>query len=231
MNPHPPQASPASLHSAVLLSGMFVCALWLSGCQIQQGIQNQLQYCEPLDEACHSIHIRIVAHREWKRYVHACPPGDPHRCYFKDGFIDGFIDVASGGQGCLPVIPPRKYWKSCYETEEGQLKIQAYFQGYPEGVQAAFQTGNSRSARLPTSIHASGGANCPSCPPAHKSQETLLFDNLNLTDPAGLTDPHEKWMLEPTDPISPIPEPASIELPQFKMNEKAQRLFIPDPLE
>ncbi|WP_437191419.1 hypothetical protein [Planctomicrobium sp. SH527] len=231
MTSNPPEVFHASQRVTALLSGMLVCALWFSGCQIQQGIQHQIQYCEPLDEACQSIHIKMAAHREWKHYVHLCPPDDPHRCYFKDGFIDGFMNVASGGQGCLPAIPPRKYWKSCYETEDGQLKIQAYFQGYPEGVQAAFETGNSRSTRLPTSIHANSSANCPSCPPTHHPQESFLFDNLNPTSAPGHADQNGPSTLEPVGPINPIPEIPAALLPQSDMNTKARLLFIPDPSE
>ena len=33
---------------------------------------------------------------------------------FGRGFRDGYFDVAEGGEGCPPVLPPQRYWSARY---------------------------------------------------------------------------------------------------------------------
>ncbi|MBI2481161.1 MAG: hypothetical protein HYV60_21745, partial [Planctomycetia bacterium] len=56
---------------------------------------------------------------------------------FGAGFRDGYEAVASGGNGCPPPLPPRKYWTWKYQTPEGQCKVAAWFEGYTYGATAA----------------------------------------------------------------------------------------------
>lgn len=56
---------------------------------------------------------------------------------YRGGFVAGYQSVSQGGDGTVPAMPPRKYWGSQYLSPEGQLKAKAWFEGFPEGVQAA----------------------------------------------------------------------------------------------
>ena len=146
----------------LLMFFVVVCSALNGGCQLKRAIDDHIAYCEPIDDACANTHARIAAHHVWWQKRHElCLPDDPHRHHFKSGFIDGFFNVATGGNGCVPAVPPRRYWKSCYETPEGHCKINAYFQGYPIGAQVAFQLGYFRSQRVPTSIPAQAATFCP----------------------------------------------------------------------
>ena len=39
------------------------------------------------------------------RYANVCHPYD-----FERGFMDGFMDVADGEDGCPPPLPPKGFW-------------------------------------------------------------------------------------------------------------------------
>jgi len=66
-----------------------------------------------------------------------------HSSDYRGGFIAGYIAVCNGDTGELPTMPPKRYWASRYQSPDGQQKSQAWFRGYPEGVNAARQDGIS----------------------------------------------------------------------------------------
>jgi len=204
-------------------------AFAFSGCH---GICDQFSYIECMDNAYASYRAQSQANKAWKHYSRQCADGDPHKCYYKDGFLDGFYDVAMGGQGCLPAIPPRRYWKSCYETAEGRLKICAYFQGYSAGVQAGFETGKARSNRLPTSFHSYPGPTCPTCPANTLPplldglpEDGQLIPGILPIPPAPLNDQIGNGPILPYDPIPedivPFPTPLRVIPP-------SDQLFAPE---
>lgn len=67
--------------------------------------------------------------------------GEPQFHAFGEGFRDGYVAVASGGNGCPPPLPPRKFWNWRYQTGEGQAQVAAWFAGYPHGARAADEEG------------------------------------------------------------------------------------------
>jgi hypothetical protein len=73
-------------------------------------------------------------------------PGD-----FALGFKAGYRNVLEGGKGCQPTLPPRCYWKPCYETPTGRSKIAAWFDGFSHGALAANQDGMAGMSQLPIS--------------------------------------------------------------------------------
>ena len=106
-------------------------------------------------QGCVSNHMvdysnRALAEKAWIREKHRfCD-----RQYvqeFKDGFIQGYIDVASGGDGCTPTLAPPKYWGWAYQTPYGQAAVNAFFQGFPFGAQTAEQDGVGYWNEIPTS--------------------------------------------------------------------------------
>ena len=65
----------------------------------------------------------------------------PNRDNFRDGFIAGYIDVAEGGDGCLPAVGPPEYWGWRFQSAEGQRAYAAWFAGFPHGARAAEEDG------------------------------------------------------------------------------------------
>lgn len=70
---------------------------------------------------------------------------------FASGFRAGYENILAGGKGCQPTLPPRHYWKPCYQNPKGQGKIQSWFDGYSHGALAAQQDGYSDIQTIPLS--------------------------------------------------------------------------------
>ena len=70
---------------------------------------------------------------------------------FASGFRAGYENILAGGKGCQPTLPPRLYWKPCYQNPEGQCKTQAWFDGYSHGALAAQQDGYGNMQTIPIS--------------------------------------------------------------------------------
>lgn len=75
---------------------------------------------------------------------------------YKDGFRQAYIDVANGGDGSTPPVPPPKYWNTKYRSEYGQQQVSSWFDGYREGAAAALvdldsmrQVGSSGDWQMP----------------------------------------------------------------------------------
>jgi len=77
--------------------------------------------------------------------------GIEHRRHFGKGFRDGYFDVAMGGNGCLPTLPPREYWGSWYQTDRGLSQVKAYFDGHQHGAMGAREYGAADYNSIPTS--------------------------------------------------------------------------------
>jgi hypothetical protein len=102
-----------------------------------------------IDDKMIASQNRRYATQAWKRSKDAYD----HVDYYKDfrtGFCDGYFDVAMGGNGCQPALPPRDYWGAKYQNPEGQHRIMAWFNGYSHGALAAQQDGIAYWNRLPT---------------------------------------------------------------------------------
>jgi hypothetical protein len=80
------------------------------------------------------------------------------RSHFADGFCAGYRNVAAGGNGCVPKLPPRKYWKVGYQSPAGRQKALAWFNGYSHGAVAAEQDGVAGWSRITVAPNT-----CPSC--------------------------------------------------------------------
>lgn len=93
---------------------------------------------------------KCEAHKAWHRW-RWCYDDVDHRHHFARGFKAGYRDVLEGGKGCQPTIAPRCYWKSCYQTAEGQAKVNAWFDGFSHGALAAQQDGVGHWNQIPLS--------------------------------------------------------------------------------
>ena len=61
----------------------------------------------------------------------------PYAEDFEAGFCAGYQDVACGGDGYVPAMPPADYRSFEYQSPEGAQCVNAWFEGYPAGVAAA----------------------------------------------------------------------------------------------
>jgi len=161
-----------------------------TGCTITRGLAKSLDQSECLDEFMVGYRNRALAEKAWH-----CRVGKHnnrmHGKEFKDGFIDGYMDVASGGSGCIPTIAPSKYWGWRYQSANGQQAINSYFQGYPLGVRAAEQDGVGHWQSL--QVYSPPAAVVPPHAEDHGvenpfySEEEILMDSdaMSLPGPGG----------------------------------------------
>jgi hypothetical protein len=70
---------------------------------------------------------------------------------FAYGFKSGFMNIASGGNGCPPTLPPDYYWSVCMQSGEGECRVQTWFDGYSAGVLEAETRGIRNRNKIPLS--------------------------------------------------------------------------------
>lgn len=75
-----------------------------------------------------------------------------HEKDFGRGFREGYHNVASGGPGCPPILPPRRYWSVRYMSMDGRARTEAWFAGFRYGALVAEQDGVGLFMELPTSL-------------------------------------------------------------------------------
>lgn len=106
-------------------------------------------------EECHfKCAAKRAARAAWSTSSGACQGmGCPNS--FKDGFIQGYLDVANGGKGCVPIVPVygihnHMWMDRCSDND----KAAAWFDGFEIGVMAARADGmadaNRYQSRVPT---------------------------------------------------------------------------------
>lgn len=120
-----------------------------SGCTALQGVRDLVQYNDVCDDFVIGWRNYVWANQAW----HGAKPsyrGHPQLKDFGEGFRAGYRDVAAGGSGCPPPLPPRKYWSWKYQSPDGQAKVAAWFAGYPHGAATAEQecAGNWRQIQV-----------------------------------------------------------------------------------
>ena len=97
-----------------------------------------LQY---LDDKKIARRLRKDAKDAWAA---ASADAPPHTCTddFRDGFLDGYVDlIDNGGAPHPPIVPPIKYRNSDYLTPEGQAQMRDYLHGFKYGADVALETG------------------------------------------------------------------------------------------
>ncbi len=72
---------------------------------------------------------------------------------FRFGFQQAYIDIANGGTGALPAIPPSRYWAAPYRTTWGHNKARDWFSGYETGASAAQCCMPADTLSVPTSVY------------------------------------------------------------------------------
>jgi len=111
-----------------------------SGCISADSIKAYLQYNDSSNDFVMGWRNTVWARQAWHARK-AQFVDEPQFHAFGQGFRDGYVAVASGGNGCPPPLPPRRYWNWRYQTAEGQGQVAAWFAGYPHGARAADEEG------------------------------------------------------------------------------------------
>jgi hypothetical protein len=96
------------------------------------------------------------AHFAWKLQRPSidkyCAPRPLVENYGK-GWRRGYYDVAMGGGGQVPLLPPNCYWGIGHMNPLGHEEIRAWFAGYQDGAMAAKQDGVGFWSRIMTSCN------------------------------------------------------------------------------
>lgn len=88
-------------------------------------------------ECCHFIrrlddlHTEIAAKRCACEALARCGPVN---CDYRHGFTQAYVDLALGGTGTPPPVPPERYWSVCFRTQCGQDRAADWYAGYRDGV-------------------------------------------------------------------------------------------------
>lgn len=78
--------------------------------------------------------------------------GYDHSSHFEAGFRQAYLDMAMGGSGVIPPVPPKKYWSAHYRTPEGNAHAHQWLTGYGVGVEFTQFDGGSQANSIPTSV-------------------------------------------------------------------------------
>jgi hypothetical protein len=135
--------------AAGLVLSLMVCSC--AGCSILNGAFRALSRQECVDDFLIGFRNSAMASRAWNR-IRPRYKNHQHLNDFKAGFYDGYANVAGGGAGCCPAVAPSSYWSWKYQSPEGQLAVNAYFQGFPLGAKAAEQDGVGNWGAIPTNL-------------------------------------------------------------------------------
>jgi hypothetical protein len=92
-------------------------------------------YCREIDD-CVSAHRAKIAAKECLQ-AQAAQSNCGFSCDYVYGFEQAFIDVAQGGWGMTPAVPPRRYWGLCSRTPAGKERACDWLAGYSAGAERA----------------------------------------------------------------------------------------------
>lgn len=144
-----------SIAQAFTATCVAVMVFSATGCSLTSGACRAVKQHDCLDDFMIGYRNQVLAARAWHENKH-CHANRGNQRDFKAGFMQGYIDVAKGGNGCAPSVAPESYWGWKYQSADGQNGVNAWFAGYPLGAQLAEQDGvNQWSNIRPT------GANAP----------------------------------------------------------------------
>jgi hypothetical protein len=209
----------------MLLAGVLVAAG--GGCSMLQGVRDYAQYNDDTDSFVVGWRNYVWANKAWharKAYY----AGEAQLNDFGEGFRAGYRDVAFGGNGCPPALPPRGYWSWKYQSPEGQAKMAAWFSGYPHGARAAEEecAGNWRRIAMSHVIEQQYS-------PEFEQAQILRRDGSNFPQPTDVPNPaydipgsdsQHMPPAVPRDGYLPRPWPAAQGAPPVESGQQAGAL-------
>lgn len=109
-------------------------------------------HCGPPDGHRDHISVKKAAVKAANKSLSDQDGGDVSRD-FKYGYQQAYIDIANGGSGALPAIPPARYWAAPYRTTWGHNKARDWFTGYEAGACSAKCCMPANTLSVPTSVY------------------------------------------------------------------------------
>ena len=94
-----------------------------------------LSGCTALCDCKYEIEQKIRTKQAWHEFD-GCHP-QCFTCDYSSGWKTGYYDVATGGDGCPPVIAPKKYWKPPVFTEYDPSRRDDWYCGFQDGAACA----------------------------------------------------------------------------------------------
>lgn len=91
-----------------------------------------LSGCTALSDCKYEIGQKIRTQQAWHEF-----DGCHNQCFtcdYSTGWKAGFYDVATGGEGCPPVIAPKRYWKPPVFVEYDPSRRDDWYKGFQDGA-------------------------------------------------------------------------------------------------
>ena len=178
-------------HTLILrLFAVLLVGSQLLGCTVLTGVRNYMAYNTECDNLVIGWRDHVYSRRAFNSRISQFPASQ-YPDSFREGFIAGYHDVAKGGKGCPPAIPPRRFWSWKYQTAEGQAKVNEWFTAYPYGARAAEEDGigNYRDIQISSDLEAMMktqnqiGRDCLDCGPKTDSTAPLQYPDGETIEP------------------------------------------------
>ncbi len=177
----------------------------ISGCTLYESATRNLAFETVLcvDRKVTCLRDRCLADAAWQEVQQA--HADQHfSADYVRGFKQGFAEfLRTGAPAGPPPIPPRWYWKVCYESPAGHQAMDDWMAGFTQGVAVARASGERALVAVPTSV-----------PPASAMtplpQAGLSPPVLEATPPVELPPPQKE--------TAPAPDNQSRRPPEWKPN-------------
>ncbi len=91
-----------------------------------------LSGCTALSDCKYEVGQKIRTQQAWHEF-----DGCHNQCFtcdYSTGWKAGFYDVATGGEGCPPVIAPKRYWKPPVFVEYDPSRRDDWYRGFQDGA-------------------------------------------------------------------------------------------------
>jgi len=168
--------------------------------------------CSCLREARDDVALHLAVKRAQRQFLDpTCIPAG-ELCHYREGWREGYRDVATGLDGTPPVVPPKKYWNVSYVDPGCQHKIQLWYRGYADGALRAGRDGVQVGYFVPAVTSFDPPCNCqPRCASGCASGGMTEFETIELAPPSP----------PPIHEGEPLP---SASLPGAELSTVAERL-------
>ncbi|MBY0587454.1 hypothetical protein K2X85_09775 [bacterium] len=153
--------------------------------------------CAEIQELKINTRNRYLASEAWEtlRETSECMN---YESDFGRGFRAGYYDVANGGNGCPPPLPPERYWSVRYMSLVGRERTEAWFAGFRYGALVAQQDGIGVFLELPTSVPQESTRRTLPLPTPEQVENALPKISNSTDGSAPTTEPS-------TDDLTPVP--------------------------
>jgi hypothetical protein len=146
-------------------------ALLCGGCQSSGSPRPPLRGCGCYVPFLDNLYTKERAKASARRSFYHYQRQSGHRLSadFQAGFCQAYCDLALGGNGKTPPLPPPCYWRAQYRTPAGHACVQQWFEGYAAGAIQAENDGVRTYNTIPlapgTALGPYGPGNAPYGPP------------------------------------------------------------------